>query len=322
MSYRIIYDAFQVKQGDNVIPFTIAGDSNVYVPTSRGQRRERDVEMAWWIADKENRDKVQMKRPFIEYINKEDLQKEWREGNITGLSLKSVIKRIETDIIQNDDRFPLVTTMISNMYYIPASPEEKVLLESISDEFNSKSNRILLKEEREEVYNKILARLPEGLRAKIAAYTNNGKSGFFHEKGDIEDIKMALKEKRMAQQQKPVKKVIKTDEIEDYIRTNGYIKTPSYGDVGMYLKARMETENINVEEEYKKAEEKLIEELKKLSNKKVRCVMERWGIIHSEWVEEEGRLAYLDKQKELIFIPKGNRTRGYVVSNAYIKEMR
>ena len=181
MSYEIIYNAFSVRQGEAVIPYVISGSNNVYTmdyATGR-EHRARDLNLAWWLADNEYRSNVEAIKPYALSINRAELYKAWEDGGIQGLSLNSVIKRIERIKIDNSDG--LIKTQINSLYYFNKTLQEEELLNALMKEFNNGINRILLKAEREQFYNAFLNRIEDsGLKARLKEYTQDGRY-FWHD---------------------------------------------------------------------------------------------------------------------------------------------
>ena len=186
MSYEIIYNAFSVKQGDAVIPYVINGSNNVYTTdyaTGR-EHRERHLSLAWWLSEDKDRHNVEMIAPYALSINRAELNNEWQDGIIQGLSLNAVIKRIERIIIDNSDG--LIRTQINHLYYFEKTAQEEDLLNTLISEFNNGIKRILLKAEREVYYQAFLNKIQdEGLKARLKEYTKDGMY-FWHDKMDSE----------------------------------------------------------------------------------------------------------------------------------------
>ena len=182
MSYEIIYNAFSVRQDGAVIPYLINGSNNCTTIDSITGResRERHLCLAWWLAEDEDKYNVELLKSFALSINKAELNKEWMGGNIQGLSLNSVIKRIERIEIDNSDR--LIKTQINSLYYFDKTTiQEEELLDALMKEFNNGINRILLKAEREQYYNAFLNRIEDaGLKARLKEYTQEGRY-FWHD---------------------------------------------------------------------------------------------------------------------------------------------
>ena len=181
MSYEIIYNAFSVRQGEAVIPYVISGSNNVYTMDYATGRevRARDLNLAWWLADNEYRSNVEAIKPYALSINRAELYKAWEDGGIQGLSLNSVIKRIERIKIDNSDG--LIKTQINSLYYFNKTLQEEELLNALMKEFNNGINRILLKAEREQFYNAFLNRIEDsGLKARLKEYTQDGRY-FWHD---------------------------------------------------------------------------------------------------------------------------------------------
>ena len=181
MSYEIIYNAFSVRQGEAVIPYVISGSNNVYTTDYATGRevRARDLNLAWWLADNEYRSNVEAIKPYALSINRAELYKAWEDGGIQGLSLNSVIKRIERIKIDNSDG--LIKTQINSLYYFNKTLQEEELLNALMKEFNNGINRILLKAEREQFYNAFLNRIEDsGLKARLKEYTQDGRY-FWHD---------------------------------------------------------------------------------------------------------------------------------------------
>ena len=185
MSYEIIYNAFSVKQGDAVIPYMICGSNNVYTTDYSGrEHRARDLNLAWWLAEGDNKYNVEMLKPYALSIDRAKLSNEWEGGSIQGLSLNAVIKRIERIIIDNSDG--LIRTQINHLYYFEKTAQEEDLLNTLISEFNNGIKRILLKAEREVYYQAFLNKIQdEGLKARLKEYTKDGMY-FWHDKMDSE----------------------------------------------------------------------------------------------------------------------------------------
>ena len=180
MSYEIIYNAFSVRQGQAVIPFLINGSNNcttIDYATGR-ERRERNLSLAWWLAEDEDRYNVELLKPYSLSINRAKLEDEWKGGSIQGLSLTSVIRRIERIEIDNSDG--LIRTQVSSIYYFEKNAQEDDLLNTLITEFNNGIKRILLKAEREQYYQAFLNKIQdEGLRARVKDYTQEGRNFWY-----------------------------------------------------------------------------------------------------------------------------------------------
>ena len=233
MSYEIIYNAFSVRQGEAVIPYVISGSNNcttIDYATGR-ERRVRDLNLAWWLAEDEDKYNVELLKPYALSINKAKLNNEWQGGSIQGLSLNAVIKRIERIEIDNSDG--LIKTQINSLYYFDKTAQEDDLLNTLISEFNKGINRILLKAEREQYYNAFLNRIEDaGLKARLKEYTQNGRF-FWHDKIDSEYMLMQVLNS-YKKEKKP--KAYDLNKIAELMLLNGHEPTEADANKHGFLK--------------------------------------------------------------------------------------
>ena len=235
MSYEIIYNAFSVKQGQAVIPFLINGSNNcTTIDSITGrERRERNLSLAWWLAEDEDKYNVELLKPYALSVNRVKLNDEWQGGNIQGLSLNAVIKRIERIVIDNNDS--LIRTQINSLYYFKKNAQEEDLLDKLISEFNNGIKRILLKAEREQYYQAFLNKIQdEGLRLRLKEYTQEGRY-FWHDSIDSEYTLMQVLNS-YKKEKKP--KEYDLNKISELMLLNGHEPTEADANKHGFLKTQ------------------------------------------------------------------------------------
>ena len=218
MSYEIIYEAFSVKQGDAVIPYTIAGSNNCSEFKCGRERKERRLGLLTWLYSNDLGEEVELQGRDVKTLLASNLAKEWDGGNITGMSLNAIIKRVSNIVLDNE--ILNIKTQINSAYYFEGTRAEKDKIDALINQYNALIDRILLKNEREEIKNKFIAELNDAeLQSRFKDYV---KDYFWHDELYSESIlyqELAkLKHKRIA-------KEYNAEAIKDAMLKHGHIPT-------------------------------------------------------------------------------------------------
>ena len=225
MSYEIIYNAFSVRQGEAVIPYVIHGSNNctTYDNITGRERRERNLSPMAWLYSNDLRQEVELQGRDIKTLLDANISKEWEGGNIQGLSLNSMIKRVSNIILDNE--ILGIKTQI-NMFYFEGTLAQKDRIEELAKQYNKLIDRILLKHDRAELKNKFIDELKDdvALQSAFKEYVADGY--FWHDELNNEYL---LNQELAKFKNKRVAKEYDMNMVKDAMLKHGHIPTIAEG---------------------------------------------------------------------------------------------
>ncbi|MEM0148276.1 MAG: hypothetical protein QXN16_00675 [Candidatus Micrarchaeaceae archaeon] len=219
MSYYKIYDAFSIKQGDKLIPCVIIGESNVIDedPYTHKRRIANWPQLAHWLYSRENRNEVEIKdkKDLERLLLYPSLIEEYKGGDIQGISLNAIIKRMLNNIIDNDVLH--VHTEIGDLHHSGLTEEQIKRLEETRRRYNNQINRILLKDERIALYNNFVKEFDDDpkIQKEIKDNYDNYLEGFFEDYIDKEALQEELRKLKIARLMKKYNKRHQISEQSD-----------------------------------------------------------------------------------------------------------